>query len=73
MDTVSLETTDDKFLISIDKTVVDKDFVMQLIERIRPKYPAQKVNFSNDIVAEGQRIKSEWWQKNRKRLVGGEE
>jgi hypothetical protein len=66
---MQLETTDDKFLISIDKNLLHKDFVMQLIEKLRLEHLSQKVNFSDNIESEGENIKREWWDKNKERLV----
>ena len=35
MQAIDLQTTEDKFLISIDKDSVDKEFLLDLIEKIR--------------------------------------
>lgn len=72
MNAISLETTNDKFLISVDKTTLDEKFVVELIEHLRMEQLAQKINFSEDIEVLGEEIKSGWWQKNKSRLLGHE-
>ena len=60
MDAISLETKDDKFLITVDKNSFNQEFVMQLIDRLRMEYLAEKVNVSSDIESLGDEIKAEW-------------
>ena len=56
---ISLETTEDKFLITVDKKSVTAVFVMQLVERLRMEYLAEKSNFKGDIKELGEVIKTD--------------
>ena len=47
----TLQTIDDKFVITIDKNSVNKVFLLQLLEKIRLEYLAQQVNFDESIVS----------------------
>ena len=69
MQVIDLQTTNDKFLISIDKCLVGKEFLLNLVEKIRLEYLAQKVDFDESIEHLGEAIKDEWWQKNKSRFV----
>ncbi len=69
MQNIELETTDNKFLISIDKDSVDKEFLLNLIEKIRLEYLANKVNFDESIEDLGEEIKADWWQKNKSKFI----
>jgi len=69
MDAINLQSTNDKFVISIDKNMVDKVFLFNLLERLRVEYLAKKVNFDDGIVELGEDIKSDWWQANKKRFI----
>lgn len=69
MQVIDLQTTGDKFLISIDKHLVGKEFLLDLVERIRLEYLAQKVDFDESMESLGEEIKAEWWQKNKARFI----
>lgn len=69
MRAIDLQTTDDRFLISIDKDLVDKEFLVNLIEKIRLEYLVRKVDFDERIEDLGEEIKAEWWAKNKDRFI----
>ena len=69
MNSIDLQSTNDKFVISIDKNIVDKVFLFDLLERLRIEYLAKKVNFDEGIVELGEDIKSDWWKANKKRFI----
>lgn len=70
MEAISLETKDDKFLITLDKNSFSQEFVMQVVDRLRMENLAEKVAFADDIENLGEEIKTEWWNKNKSRLLG---
>lgn len=49
MQAIDLQTTKEKFLISIDKNLVDKKFLLNLIEKIRLEYLFRKADFDESI------------------------
>ena len=69
MQAIDLQTTNDKFLISIDKDLVDKEFLLNLIEKIRLEYLVRKADFDESIEDLGEEIKADWWAKNKDRLL----
>jgi hypothetical protein len=69
MQVIDLQTTNDKFLISIDKNSIDKEFLLNLIEKIRLEYLVRKVDFDESIEDLGEEIKADWWQKNKDRFI----
>jgi hypothetical protein len=69
MEAISIETTPDKYLISVDRNFLNKDFVLSLVEKLRLEHLAEKVDFDNGIEETGKSIKAEWWAKNKQRLL----
>lgn len=69
MQTIDLQTTDDKFLISIDKDSIDKEFLLNLIEKIRLESLIRKADFDESIEDLGEEIKTDWWQKNKSKFI----
>ncbi len=73
MQAIDIQTTDDKFLISIDKNLVDKEFLFDLIEKIRLESLIRKVDFDESIEDLGEEIKADWWKKNKDRFIKPQE
>jgi molybdate-binding protein len=69
MTSIHLDTQDDKYLISLDKASFDKEWLMDLIERLRMEELARKFNFDEDSEQLGEDIKSDWWNKNKSRFI----
>jgi len=69
MQAIDLQTTDDRFLISIDKNLVDKEFLLDLIEKSRLESLVRKVDFDESIEDLGEEIKADWWRKNKDRFI----
>lgn len=70
MEAISVESGKDKWLITVDANALDKDFVISLVEKLRLEYLAQKTNFDEEIESFGEEIKTDWWNKNKDRLLG---
>ena len=70
MKAINLEANDTAYLLSIDKNAIDKEVLLDLIERIRLEYLIKKADFDESIEELGEEIKAEWWAKNKQRLLG---
>ncbi|MEZ5041841.1 MAG: hypothetical protein R2828_18240 [Saprospiraceae bacterium] len=70
MRAITLETQDNNYLIRIDKNSIDKDFLFNLIEKLRLEFLAQEVDFDEDIEELGKEIKSNWWKENKEKYLG---
>ena len=66
---IQLNTQNDKYLISIDKSMFDKEWLVKLLENLRVEELARKFDFDESIETLGEEIKADWWEKNKKRLV----
>ena len=73
MKPISLNTSEDQFIISIDKKVMTKDLLLQFIDNLRLEFLAQKVNFDDSIEELGEEIKKNWWNENKDRFIPKEE
>ena len=49
MKAINLEANDTAYLLSIDKNAIDKDVLLDLIERIRLEYLIKKNDFNQEI------------------------
>ena len=67
---ISLSSTDQHFLLTIDKNMVTKAAIERLIARIRLEYLAEQADFDASIEAIGEEMKADWWVKNKARLLG---
>lgn len=69
MTTIQVDTQADKYIISIDRSAVDRQWLAQLVERIRIEELAAQFNFGEDVEALGDQIKADWWTKNKSRFI----
>ena len=69
MTAIHLDTQNDKYLISVDKSVFDKEWLVKLLENLRVEELAHKFDFDESIETIGEEIKSDWWIKNKKRII----
>ena len=73
MQAINVETTADRFLISIDKNLFTKEKLFRMLNQFRLESLAQQVDFDESIEDLGEEIKDSWWQQNKERLLQGNE
>ena len=66
---IQLNTQNDKYLISIDKSMFDKEWLVKLLENLRIEELARKFDFDEGIETLGEEIKADWWAKNKNRFI----
>ena len=69
MKAITLDSSEDRFIISIDKKSVNKDALLVFLENLRLEALAEKVDFEEDIEDLGEEIKRDWWQANKDKLI----
>lgn len=70
MSAITLETTDEKYLISIDRTLMDKPAFRAFFERLRVEFLADKMNTDEaDLMALSEEVKANWWAANQERIL----
>jgi len=71
MNPITVQSTEDIIQITLDKTLVSMDFLLDLLDKLQIEYLAGEINFSEDILQIGEEIKREWWQKNKQEFLKG--
>ena len=69
MKSVSIDTLDDRFIISIDRKLISKDKLLQFLDNLRLEFVATQVNFDDSIEEIGEEIKLNWWEENKDRFI----
>ncbi len=69
MKKLQIDTSKDKYIISIDKDLIDKDLLFQFVDYLRLESLAEKVDFDEDIEGIGEEIKQKWWKENRHKFI----
>lgn len=72
MNAIQLEIQQDRYLLSIDKAVIDRNYLDRLIKLIRVDYLATQVDFEESVEALGAEIQQDWWEANKARLLNEE-
>lgn len=66
---ITLQTTSNSFLITIDKKYIEQDVIFRLMNRIRLEYLVKTVDFDENIEILAEEIKSGWWENNKKKIA----
>jgi hypothetical protein len=69
MEAIEIKSTKDKLIITINRSAVDAKFLSNLLERLRIEQLVQKANFNDDILELSEKIKKDWWKKNKRRFL----
>lgn len=70
MAVIDLETTSQKYLISIDRELMDSETFYAFFEHLRVEFLAQKMKTNEtDLLALGEEIKQSWWQNNQTKIL----
>jgi len=69
MQSMTIETTSDKVLITLDKKYFNQDAIIAMVKLIEIETMAQEVNFDPDIAKLGEDIKRQCWQENKEYLI----
>ena len=69
MNAIEVQTSLDRYIISIDKSLMDKDILFSFLERLKLEELARKVNFDESILEIGEEINVNWWKNNKSRFI----
>lgn len=69
MSHIQLENYPDKYLITLDKAAFDREWVVELIEKLRIEDLARQLDFDESVEVIGEQIKADWWAKNKSRFI----
>lgn len=69
MKSIVIDSSDEKFIISIDKSMIKKDVLLQFVDSLRAEFLAQQVDFDRSIEQLGEDNVGSWWAQNKERFI----
>ncbi len=69
METIQIEDQDQQFLIRINKNSIEKETLIELLQKIRTEDLSQRADLGEDVEQLGEEIKAGWWSKNKARWI----
>lgn len=70
MNAITVETTDQKYLITIDRTLMEKPAFRAFFERLRVEALADQLTTDEtDLLALSEEIKTTWWATNQDTIL----
>lgn len=69
MKPIILEEQGDQFLIRLDKNVVEKEILIELLNKISAEDLLKRADLDEDIEQLGEEIKADWWKNNKGRWI----
>lgn len=70
MDAITLKSTKQQLVITIDKKAVGQDYILQLMNLLEIERLVQKLQFDEKkLLPLGEEIVQSWWEANKDRLL----
>ncbi len=69
MESLTIRSTENKVIITIDKSSVDDDFLDGLFNRLTTEQLLKKADFDEDVLKLSEEIKKDWWIKNKNNFI----
>ncbi len=69
MKAITVDTLEDRFVISVDRSLIQKDSLLQFVENLRVEILARRVNFDDQLEKLDEEIKQSWWEDNKDRFI----
>ncbi len=70
MEAFQIARTPETIQITIQTAGLNVDVILETLRRIQVEFLAKKVDFDDSILELGKEINRNWWQNNKKRLLG---
>ena len=71
MEAVEVTSLKDRLVISIDKSLVSKEYLLNLLNRLYLEDLSKKADFDEKVLEISEEIKSNWWKENKDRFLNG--
>ncbi len=71
MEAVEVTSLKDRVVISIDKSLVSKEYLLNLLDRLQFENLLKKADFDEKVLDISEEIKSNWWKENKDRFLNG--
>ena len=71
MEAIKIQSTESTIQIVLDKSIVNIDFLVELMEQLRIEYLANRIDFSEEIMGIGDEMKKTWWQTHKDEFLKG--
>ena len=62
MEAVEVTSLKDRVVISVDKSLVSKEYLLNLLDRLQLENLAQKADFDEKVLEISEEIKKNWWK-----------
>lgn len=69
MEILTIDSQKDRYIISIEKEAFDKDFLLDILEKLKAEALAKKMNIGDDISELANEIKRDWWERNKGKFI----
>ncbi|MEK7257677.1 MAG: hypothetical protein AAB316_23170 [Bacteroidota bacterium] len=66
---IQWSTTQDKFVITLDKRTFNQTEFLEVLQWLRVRHLIRKANFDETIETVGEEILTDWWENNKHRFI----
>jgi len=69
VEAVEVTSLKDRVVISVDKSLVSKEYLLNLLDRLQLENLAQKADFDEKVLEISEEIKKSWWEENKHQFL----
>jgi hypothetical protein len=69
MSAVELKEVNNRFILDMDKSVVDIEALFAFLESLKVDSMAKEINFDDNILSFAKEMKTTWWEANKSRFI----
>ena len=65
MEAIEVTSLKNRMVISVDKSLISKESLLNFLERLQIENLARKANFDESVLEISEEIKRNWWKENK--------
>lgn len=69
MQAVEFQSSPDRYIISLNKHIIDRETILKVVEWLQVEQSAQNAAIDDSVIELADEIKAGWWQQNRNRCL----
>jgi len=71
MNGITVYSSKEQTIITINNNILEKEYIINLLDRLKIEYYAQKANFDESVLDLAEDITEKWWRENKSNYMKG--
>lgn len=71
MNGITVYSSKEQTIIAINNNILEKEYIINLLDRLKIEYYAQKADFDESVLDLAEEISEKWWKENKSNYMRG--